>query len=76
MAERPPARVQRAKRALVKQLADEPGFVGAGISMRAPGQYEIVVMVGGHTSSVLAKVPRSWQGIPVRTQVSGVPRKF
>ncbi len=76
MAAELPAHVQRAKNALVKHLAEEPGFVGVGISMSTPGQYEIVVMVVEHTSPVLAKVPPRWQGIPVRTQVGGVPRKF
>lgn len=71
-----PVRLQRAKDALVKRLMDEPGFVGAGISMSATGEYEIVVMVVETTSPALAKVPQRWQGIPVRAQIGGVPRKF
>ena len=71
-----PVRAQRAKEALVKRLADQPGFVGVGISQNPAGQFEIVVMVVEQTSPVLAKVPPRWQGIPVRTQVGGVPRKF
>ena len=71
-----PVRLQRAKEALVQRLANEPGFVGVGISMNAAGEHEIVVMVVEHTSPVLAKVPHRWQGIPVRAQVGGVPRKF
>ena len=76
MATELPVRLERAKSALVKRLAGEPGFVGAGISRSDAGQYEIVVMVVEQTSPVLAKVPPRWQGIPVRTQVAGVPRKF
>jgi hypothetical protein len=76
MASEVPVRLQRAKDALVKRLADEPGFVGVGISMSAAGEYEIVVMVVQATSPALAKVPRRWQGVPVRAQVGGVPRKF
>lgn len=71
-----PVNLQRAKEALVKRLADQPGFVGAGVSQNAAGQYEIVVMIVEQTSAVMTKVPARWQGIPVRTQVSGVPRKF
>lgn len=71
-----PVKAQRAKEALVKRLADQPGFVGVGISQNAAGQYEIVVMVVEQTSPVMTKVPQRWQGIPVRTQVGGVPRKF
>ncbi len=76
MAARPPARVQKAKRALERRLASEPGFVGAGVTTGGSGGYEIVVLVVEHTSPVLTKVPPQWDGIPVRTQVSGVPKKF
>lgn len=76
MADRPPARVQRARRALVKELSGRPGFVGAGVSLGASGDYEIVVMVVEKTSAILADVPREWEGIPVRTKVGGAPRKF
>ncbi len=76
MAERLPVKVQRAKQTLVRRLATVPGFVGAGIAKRPSGQYEIVVMVVDQTSPVRAKVPDTLQGIRVRTQVSGVPRKF
>ncbi len=76
MAERLPAKVQRAKQALVRQLATEPGFVGAGVAKGASGEYEIVVMVMEDASPVVTKVPANWQGIRVRTKVGGVPRKF
>ena len=76
MAYRPPARVQKAKRSLVKELSGRPGFVGAGVSVRSSGHYEIVVMVIEKPSAILADVPREWEGIPVRTQVGGVPKKF
>lgn len=70
------ARVQKAKQALVKKLVAEPGFVGAGVSAGISGEFEIVVLVEKSTSPVLAKVPQDWQGVPVRAEVSGPPRKF
>ena len=76
MAARPPARVQKAKRTLAERLASEPGFVGAGVTTGGSGKYEIVVLVVKRTSPVLTKVPPQWEGIPVRTRVSGIPRKF
>ncbi len=76
MAERPPARIESAKRSLVKRLAGEEGFVGAGVSTDSSGQYEIVVLVMEQTSPVLAKVPAEWEGFRVRAQAGGVPRKF
>ena len=76
MAARLPDKVQRAKEALVRVLSAEKGFVGAGITKRGSGRYEIVVMVVESASPVRAKVPHTWQGVPVRLQVSGVPRKF
>jgi len=76
MADRPPARVQKAKRSLVKELSGKPGFVGAGVSVRSSGHYELVVMVVEKTSAILVHVPREWEGIPVRTQIGGAPRKF
>jgi hypothetical protein len=76
MAARLPTKVQQAKEALVRALAAEPGFVGAGISKSRSGRYEIVVMVVELSSPLRAKVPQRWQGVPVRMQVSGVPRKF
>lgn len=76
MAARLPTKVQRAKEALVKLLAAEPGFIGAGISKDSSGRYEIVVMVIEPASPVRTKIPLRWQGVPVRMQVSGAPRKF
>ena len=76
MAKRASGRVQKAKRSLVKVLSGKAGFVGAGVSVGASGSYEIVVMVVERGSPVLDAVPREWQGIPVRTLVGGVPRKF
>lgn len=70
------SRLQKAKTALGKLLAAEPGFVGVGISAGSADQYEIVVMVTDSQSPVLAKVPTEWQGIPVRTQVGGIPKKL
>jgi hypothetical protein len=76
MAARLPEKVQRAKETLVRALSAEEGFVGAGVAKRGSGRYEIVVMVVEPASPVRAKVPQTWQGVPVRMQVSGVPRKF
>jgi hypothetical protein len=76
MAARLPDKVQRAKETLVRALAAEKGFVGAGVAKRGSGRYEIVVMVVELASPVRSKVPHIWQGVPVRMQVSGVPRKF
>jgi hypothetical protein len=76
MAERLPVKVQRAKQALVRRLATVPGFVGAGVAKRRSGRYEIVVLMVDQTSPVRTKVPETVQGIRVRTQVSGVPKKF
>ena len=73
---RPPARVQKAKRTLARRLASEPGFVGVGVTTGGSGNYEIVVLVANRASALLTKVPPRWEGIPVRTQVSGIPRKF
>ena len=76
MAARTSAQVEKAKRKLIKLLASEPGFVGAGISRGASGQYEIIVLVKEASSPVLDKTPSEWEGIPVRTQIGGVPRKL
>jgi len=76
MGEHLSSRTQKAKQRLVKLLAAEPGFVGAGVSVGMSGQDEIIVLVAGANSPVLAKVPREWEGILVRTEVSGIPKKF
>ena len=73
---RPSARVENAKRRLAKRLAAEPGFVGVGVSVGMAGQYEMIVLVTDATSPVVAKVPSEWEGIPVRTEVGGIPKKF
>jgi len=52
-------------------------LVGVGIGEKlSAGQPEIVVFVAETTSPVLAKVPTEWQGLAVRTEVSGFPRKY
>lgn len=76
MTKRKPSRLEKAKRMVVALLKDEPGFVGAGISMGTSGQYEIIVLVKDESSPVVEKAPRECEGIPVRTQISGAPRKF
>ena len=60
----------------MKLLSAEPGFIGAGVSAGITGQYEIIVLVEDAKSPVLAKVPSEWEGIPVKTEIAGVPRKF
>ncbi len=76
MPEAMPARLQKAKRSLTKKLAGAQGFVGAGVTTDASGGYEFVVLVVHRTSPVLLQVPAEWEGVPVRTEVSGAPRKF
>lgn len=76
MPEHPSAAAQKAKRSLVKRLSGGPGFVGAGVSADASGNYELVVMVTEPTSAILRKIPSQWEGFPVRTQVGEAPRKF
>jgi hypothetical protein len=73
--EHPPSRIRQAKSALGKLLAAEVGFVGVGLTAGTQGGYEIVVMVMEANSPVLAKVPAEWEGIPVRAQVGGIPKK-
>ncbi len=73
---RPSSRVEKAKQRLVKRLAHEPGFVGAGVSTDQSGQEEIVVLVTDAKSPLMRKVPIEWEGIPVRTEVGGTPKKF
>ncbi len=57
-------------------MAGKPGFVGAGLSVRPSGEYEIVVMVVEKSSPVVEAIPTEWEGIPVRTMVGGAPKKF
>jgi hypothetical protein len=66
----------KAKRSLVKELSGKPGFVGAGVAQASEGHYEIVVMVVEKTSAILTELPGEWEGVPVKTQISGAPRKF
>jgi hypothetical protein len=68
--------LQKAKRGLAKYLREEHGFVGVGLSLGSVGGPEIVVFVADAASPVLAKVPTEWQGLAVRTEVSGLPRKY
>ena len=70
------SQLQKAKRGLSKFLREEQGFVGVGVSLGSAGLPEIVVFVAEATSPVLAKVPSEWQGLAVRTEVSGFPIKY
>ncbi len=75
MTEETPARIRKAKRSLAKRLAGTRGFVGAGVSVDASGRVVFVVMVVDRTSPALSQVPSEWEGVPVRTEISGAPRK-
>ena len=76
MAERLPSQITKAKDQLAKHLSGETSLVGVGIGTSPSGQYEIVVFLAEETSPLLAKVPHSWLGFPVRTEVTGFPKKF
>lgn len=76
MPDRPPARIQKAKRSLMKELSGKPGFIGAGVAVDASGDFELIVLVVEKTTRILAYVPEEWEGIPVRTKIGGAPRKF
>jgi len=71
----PSSRIRQAKASLGKLLATEAGFVGVGLAAGTKGRYEFVVMVMEADSPVLAKVPTEWEGIPVRAQIGGIPKK-
>jgi hypothetical protein len=68
--------IQKAKERLVKAVAAEPGFVGAGVSVGQGGRPEIVVQIVGTSSPVAAKVPQQWEGFSVRMEIVGNPKKF
>ena len=76
MGERLPPQINKAKTELARYLSGEPSLVGLGIGAGKSGRCEIVVFVAEETNPLLAKVPHSWQGFPVRTEVTGVPMKF
>lgn len=71
-----PSQIGKAKQELIKLLARDEGFVGAGVTSTKAGHWEIVVLVRDSESPVAAHVPKFWKGFPVRTQRSGAPRKF
>ena len=70
------ARVHTAKLALERRLSSEDGFVGAGLSRTEAGDDEIVVLVRDAESAAAANTPGECDGVPVRTQVVGAPRKL
>ncbi|MGH7275256.1 MAG: hypothetical protein ACREIQ_12470 [Nitrospiria bacterium] len=76
MEERLPSQITKAKTELAQYLSGEPSLVGLGIGAGKSGRCEIVVFMAEETRPLLAKVPHSWQGIPVRTEVTGIPIKF
>ena len=71
-----PSHIGKAKQELVKLLARDEGFVGAGVASTKAGDWEIVVLVTDKDSPAAARVPKVWKGFPVRTERSGAPRKF
>lgn len=73
--ERKSARARKAKAAVVNRLSAEDGFVGAGLSRTESGDDEIVVMVRDAGSPAATNAPCECEGIPVRTEVVGQPRK-
>jgi hypothetical protein len=72
---KPSARVHMAKVALERRLSAEDGFVGAGLSRTEAGDDEIVVLVRDAESAAAANTPGECDGVPVRTEVVGRPRK-
>lgn len=76
MAERLSSRITKAKDQPAKHLSLASSLVGVGIGAKPSGEYEIVVFVADEANPVLAKAPHSWQGFPVRTEVTGIPKKF
>lgn len=72
----PGRQAKAAKSELVKLLRSEEGFVGVGIASPEPGRFELIVFVAEERSAVVAKVPKTWLGYPVRILVSGVPRRL
>jgi hypothetical protein len=67
--------LERAKRALLERLANEPGFVGIGVAAGDEDRDEIVVFIEVADAPVAARVPNELDEIPVRTQVVGAPRR-
>ena len=76
MPERPPASVRLARASLAKRLQREEGYVGAGLSAGDDGRYEILVLVEHANCAASRKAPSEWQGVRVRVEVSGVPRRL
>ena len=76
------SKVQRAKQALEKRLSSVGGFVGTGLTELPSGEPAILVLVtaadcaAAKECAALMEAPRTWQGIPVRTEVIGVPRRL
>jgi hypothetical protein len=81
-AQRATVKINRAKQALEKRLSPLDGFVGTGVTSLPSGEPAILVLVAAsqcaavRECAVLTEAPRRWQGIPVRTEVVGVPRKL
>ncbi|MET0463116.1 MAG: hypothetical protein ABW007_08175 [Chitinophagaceae bacterium] len=55
------------KRELYNQLKDQRGVIGAGIRGKGSSEY-IVIFVQNLTARLLAKIPREFKGVKVKTE--------
>lgn len=70
----PRDQARAAKNTLGRDLADDPGFRGVGLSREDDGGYVLVVNVS--TTEALTRVPGLVEGTPVRTRVTGQIHTF
>jgi hypothetical protein len=70
-----PERVERARVSLARRLREADGLVGVGIATRAKGEIELLVLVRAAGCEAERRAPASYQGCPVRVEISGQPRK-
>jgi hypothetical protein len=81
-ARRSTAKINRAKQTLEKRLLPFSGFLGTGLTALPSGEPAILVLVNSaecaavKECAALTEAPRTWEGIPVRTEVVGAPRKL
>ena len=67
--------VNAAKGKLIKALQSEPGFVGAGIGKDSDGTPVVVALVETNIVQSRLNIPSELDGVPVRVEVVGRPRK-
>jgi hypothetical protein len=70
-----PTHVERARVSLSRRLEEADGLVGVGIAARAKGELELLVLVRAAGCEAERRAPASYQGCPVRVEISGRPRK-